>query len=227
VLAELPLLTELFCDGSSDLTGNIKSLRVLKDTLTKVTICKCMNVEGNFMDLADFPHLETLNLHFTVVTGDIREIGEQDFSALEQLVLPCGVYGGKGYKFQRISDAPDVIGALYSFKKQRPTLQIDWYGILSGDSPDWYWGFDDNDEYPPLFTVFVQAGSSVGYRWETNFNDSCEVNWLDPEPAKESSDYKQYIEELHEIEQQVDTYSGFHQPPIEEEYHRLWTERED
>ena len=52
------------------------------------------------------------------------------------------------------------------------------------------------------------------------------MNWLDPEPAKESSDYEQYIEELREIEQRqrADIYRGFHQPPTEEEYDRLWEE---
>jgi hypothetical protein len=55
-------------------------------------------------------------------------------------------------------------------------------------------------------------------------------DWLDPEPANESSDYEQYIlEELQEIEQRVDSsiYRGFQQPPTEEEYDRLWEERED
>jgi hypothetical protein len=36
-MAGLPLLKELHCDGGWYLTGNINSLRVLKDTLT--TIC--------------------------------------------------------------------------------------------------------------------------------------------------------------------------------------------
>jgi uncharacterized protein YcgL (UPF0745 family) len=47
------------------------------------------------------------------------------------------------------------------------------------------------------------------------------VNWLDPEPSKESSDYEQCIEELQEIGQQG-FYLGLHQPPTEEEYNRLW-----
>jgi hypothetical protein len=53
----------------------------------------------------------------------------------------------------------------------------------------------------------------------------CEVNWLDPEQAKESSDYEKYIEDLRGIEQQVNFYRGFHQPPTDEEYCRLWEER--
>ena len=44
------------------------------------------------MDLADFPHLKELNLHGTV-TGDIEDIGEGDFPAMEQLILPSGTVG--------------------------------------------------------------------------------------------------------------------------------------
>jgi hypothetical protein len=180
---------------------------VLKDTLTTVVISICYSVEGNFMDLADFPHLKLLNLRFTAVTGDIREIRESDFSALESLSLPSGVYGKMGYQFQLISDGPDVINTLYCIKKQRPNLLEDWYGELSGDSPDWYEGEDDDT--PPFYIHFVQAGPRVGYRWETYAGNPCEVNWLDPEPAKESSDYEQYIEELQEIGQRG-FYLGLH-----------------
>jgi hypothetical protein len=208
MLTGLPLLTELHCHNNRGLTGNINSLRVLKDSLEKVKIYDC-HVEGNFMDLADFPHLKMLNLMDTDVTGDVRDIGESDFSALEYLKLPNGVYGGTGYTFQRISDAPDVISALYPIKKIRPNLLKvkDWYGKLSEDSPDWY--IRSSWDTPPLFIFFVHAGSRVGFRWETAQHNPCEVNWLDPEPAKESSDYEQYTGELHEIERQVDIYRGF------------------
>ena len=139
MLAGLPLLKDLHCYYNYySLTGNISTLRVLTDTLTTVVISICYSVEGNFMDLADFPHLKLLNLRFTAVTGDIREISESDFSAMESLSLPSGVYGGMGYEFQLISDGPDVINTLYCIKKQRPNLLEDWYGELSGDSPDWY-----------------------------------------------------------------------------------------
>jgi len=50
------------------------------------------------------------------------------------------------------------------------------------------------------------------------------VNWLDPEPNRESSDYGQYIEELQKIEIEMESFRGFHQPPTEEEYERLWEE---
>ena len=71
MLAGFPLLKELYCWQNRSLTGNISSLRVLKDTLEKVKIFSCENVEGKFMDLADFPRLKKLDLYKTAVTGDI------------------------------------------------------------------------------------------------------------------------------------------------------------
>ena len=87
----------------SSVTGNIRSLRVLKDTLETLTISNCANVEGNLMDLADFPQLKELHLCGTAVTGDVRDIGENDFSNLEELHCPSGVVGSSGYKFERFS----------------------------------------------------------------------------------------------------------------------------
>ena len=225
MLAGLPVLKELTCTGNYYLTGNISSLRVLNNTLELVKIFYCRNVEGNFMDLADFPHLKELDLRTTAVTGDIRDIGDNNFSSLEQLDLPKGVYGGRGHELQRISDAPDLVRAVYLFNKQRPTLKINnrWYAVLSEDSPDRYASVDDG-ETPPFFIGFVQAGSRVGYRWETNIERPCEINWLDSEPATGSSDYEKYTEELQKIEGEVTMYRGLHEPPTEEEYLRLWTE---
>ena len=128
---------------------------------------------------------------------------------------------GWDYEFQRISDAPDVIRAVFLLNKQRPALAIpeSWHGMLSRDSPDWYESFDI--EYPPPFDIyFIEAGCRLGYRWESILS-SGEVNWLDPEPDRESCGYGSYIEELQEIESEVDFYRGFHQPPTAEEYRRL------
>ncbi len=222
MLAGMPSLKELHCWGNECMTGNISSLRVLKDTLEKLDLGYCKNVEGNFMDLADFPHLKKLYLFKTAVTGDIREIGEDDFSLLEHLKLPHGVYGGVDYEFQRISDAPDLVRTVYLLRKQRPALEMkDWYMRLSEDSPDWYESVEDFDK-PPFFISFVEAGSCIGYRWETHKGHPCEVNWLDPEPDSESSDYDEYIEKLQSINSEADFYNGFYQPPTEEEYRRLF-----
>jgi hypothetical protein len=236
MLTGMPVLKELVCYGGNCLTGNIRSLRALKDTLEKVTINRCPNVEGNFMDLADFPHLKELDLEdYTTITGDIRDIGENDFPSLEKLVLPESVYGGRGYKFLRISDGTALTRAIHLLKKQRPALKLKyWHARLSADSPDWYerdlTGYDSTVNYPPPpFCIrFIEAGSRVGYRWTTaslGGQNPCEANWLDPEPDRESIDYEGYVEELQAIEAKVNFYRGFHQPPTEEEYHRLVEER--
>ena len=230
MLAGLPLLKELYCHDNLFLTGNINSLRVLRDTLEKVTIKKCPHVQGNLMDLADFPCLKELNLKNTDVTGDVRDIGESDFSTLESLILPDTVYGGNGCELPRISDALSIIRALYAMKKQCPSVWPKiWYASLSEESPDWYGLDDEFDEYygddraafpsPPLHVRLVAAGSRVGYRWETIDGDHpCKVNWLDPEPDRESSDYEKYIKELRVIERQVRFFQGFQQPPSEEAF---------
>ncbi len=114
MLAAFPLLKELdCCDNEIYMTGNISSLRVLKDTLEKVVINCCPRIEGNLMDLADFLHLKELDLAGTAVIGDIRDICENDFSSLERLpTLPESVYGAYGCKLQRISDGPDLATAV-------------------------------------------------------------------------------------------------------------------
>jgi len=225
MLAGMPLLKELNCyniDDNECVTGNINSLRVLKNSLEKVTLQDCHHIEGNWMDMADFPHLKELNLYGTAVTGDIRDINENDFSSLEELTLPNGVYGGVGYEFRRISDGTDLVRTVYLFNKQCPALKMEgWYGILSEDSPDRYES-PDGYESPPFHIRFVKAGSRLGYRWETDYDYPCEVNWLDPEPDRESGDYVKYIQRLRQIDDQIGMYRGFHQPPTEEEYQRLF-----
>jgi hypothetical protein len=225
MLAGMPSLKEFGCYHNDGTTGNINSLRVLKDKLEKVIIFNCENIEGNFMDLADFPHLRELNLELTAVKGDIRDIGVNGFLSLEKLTLPKTVYGGKGYEFQRITDAPDLARAVYLLKKKRPTLSMlqYWFAKLSEDSPDWYetpvapvQAFHD----PPFEIQVVEAGSRIGYRWTTKYHRSrsCEVNWLDPEPDRESVVYADYVAEMQGIDL---FFGGFHQPPTEEEYIRL------
>jgi hypothetical protein len=128
----MPVLKELKlkCHYNECLTGNISSLSVLKDTLEKVSIMDC-SVEGNLMDLADFPHLKELDLsNTTAVRGDIRDIRDIDFPKLEQLTLPKTIYGGRGYVFQRISDGRDLIRTLYLFKKHRPTILMPLLKLL-------------------------------------------------------------------------------------------------
>ena len=222
-------LEELLVFCGNPVSGNIRNLRVIKDTLKYVTIAHSVDVEGNIMDLADFPQLRVLGLDGTAVTGDIREIGEDDFSKIEELELPSTIYGGQDYEFQRISDAPELMRALYLLKKQHPSLTLkDWSGRLSQDSPDWYdcdEELDEDEDYvsSPFCISLVEAGTRIGYRWKDDLGEEhCEVNWLDPVPDEESSDYEEFLDELQKIEiEQGDFYKGYHQPPTEEEYNRL------
>ncbi len=220
----MPILKELKLTWNSHLTGNIRSLRVLKETLEKVCIESCKNVRGNFMDLADFPRLLSLELiDMEQVSGDICDIGESDFLAIKDLELSAD--GGTCTEFDRVSDALDIISTLYPIMKQRPVLLKHWFGMLSGDSPDWYEGGYECDT-APLCIRFLQAGSRVGYHWYAIVDDvPCEAIWLDPEPDKEGSDYEKYVNELQKIEGQVDVYKGFQQPPNEDEYQRIRAQR--
>jgi hypothetical protein len=232
MLSGFPLLEELQVSGNNRLTGNIRSLRVLKDTLETLTITTCANVvEGNLMDLADFPQLKALNLYNTAVTGDVRDIGENDFTNLEKLRFPFGVVGGMGFKFQRVADAPSVVNAYYRLaKRAKPLCDYDgcsyysWW--LSEQSPDYY---ATEDLVPPHYISFVKVGSRLGWRWTTPQyllaqTHSCEINWLDPEPDREGDGYEAYVKELASIQEEINVYQGYYQPPTEEEYMRLCRE---
>jgi hypothetical protein len=109
------------------------------------------------MDLADFPHLKVLSLIGTAVTGNIRDIGDNDFVSLQRLELPKGVYGCSGYECQSISEATDLVRAVYLLKKQRPALHMkDWNAKLSKDSPDWYEAAGSNQfaqSYPKILLI--------------------------------------------------------------------------
>eukprot|EP00985_Skeletonema_marinoi_P030288 scaffold31424_cov76-Skeletonema_marinoi.AAC.1 len=226
--ASFPLLKELKMRVNQHLTGNLRSLRVLNHTLEKVDIMSCHQIEGNFMDLADFPRLTVLNLDHTSVTGDVRDIGEHDFPALESVALPRTVHGGIGYKFQRITDVPDFMHTIHILLQRIPTpfreiwLSRAFGWSLSGQSPDWYAGGIGNP--PPFCLQLIRAGSRLGWRWCTwDGGHLCEINWLDPEPSSESDDYEAYIEALQRIEGELNTdfYRGYHEPPTEMEYCRL------
>ena len=232
VLAGFPLLKEFHCESNKRMTGNIYSLRALKDTLEKVIIVHCPQIDGNFMDLADFPHLKSLKLrNVDKIKGDIRGMGETSFPKIETLALPAHVYGGNGFKFMRASDAKDLIATIYSIKKQRnrhPSLfeDHDWY--LSEDSPDWYEDEIMGRMCYPFSCCIVRAGSRLGWRWERKYDytpDHCfEVNWLDSLPAKGSSEYQSYIQGLQELESYMNRFPffrGYRQPPSEAVFKRL------
>ncbi|KAK1741979.1 hypothetical protein QTG54_007552 [Skeletonema marinoi] len=174
------------------------------------------------MDLSDFPKLSELHLMEIDVEGDVRDIRECDFPSLEDLTLPESVVGGMmGHDFQSISDVPEVMQAIYRLK-ERDLFSDERYWRLSDESPDRY------DER------IVEAGTRRGWRWWGRCHcgtvshacvgtSSCEINWFNREPDKESSDYEKYVQKLKQLEQQMDFYRGYLQPPTEDEYNRLCT----
>lgn len=246
MLTALPLLEALELQDNPQLTGNLSSLKSLKDILKKVTIKDCQGIKGNFMDLADFPRLKELDLFSTAVMGDIRVIRECDFPALEILRLPPTVHGGTGYEFQRVSDVPSFMQAIHFLLQRNPTLfkhlVHDEDGLclcwsLSRASPDWYWYDWDvaTDQHsPPFYLRLVHAGSRLGWSWygfEVEVEGallsrfSCEVNWLDPESKQHEKCGNRFdgtcIPTLNEVQDEISFYRGYHEPPNELEYRRL------
>lgn len=230
MLGGFPLLKELYCSANQGgMTGNIKSLRVLKNTLEKVGLVSCPQVGGSFMEFAVFPRLMSLTLRqMNTITGDIRDIGENDFPMLQTIDLPQSVYGGNRYNIMSISEAGELIASIYSLKKQRHrhlSLFEDFNWYLSKSSTDWY--IDEYEVYPFSFCL-VRAGSRLGWRWERKFDYTpdyhFEVNWLDPLPDKKSSEYANFLQALQMIESDMNRYPffrGFHKPPPEAVYNRL------
>ncbi len=234
LLIGLPSLKELSVRGGKS-TGNIKSLIALKNTLEKVYLSTSGKVEGDFMDLSDFPLLKSLQLPCcSLITGDVRNIGEDDFPMLKELSIGSGIVGSEYHKFQRIADAPSVMQAIHRLKQRDPPL-LSHYSqwttwSLSRDSPEWY---DSNGERghpkPPFSIDFVRVGSRAGWRWKADVGyrshvNSCEIHWLDPEPDRDSSNYGDYERELQSIQEDIFCFEGYHEPPSQDDYKRLCEE---
>ena len=231
MLAGLPSLKELTCIGVGQLTGDLKSLKVLKDNIEKVTLHNCPEVTGNFIILADFPtRLKRLDLSGTAITGDIRDIGDNHFLHLDYLLPPDTIFGGRYHQFQRVSEVPSFTDTVSSILRR--FANEDWCWLLSEDSPDWYEDDDSILPEPPFKITFIRAGPRVGWRWGSEdtedvdwtpvISESCRINWLDPEPQRDSfgsnGEYEKYADELKSIEEKIRFYQGYHQPPTEDEY---------
>ena len=212
MLSGTPLLKELIIDQPNciGLTGDISGLRVLRETLERVTM-NC-EVVGMFMELADFPCLKVVDLGRTCVVGDVRDIGHNDFINVEEFVLPETVCGGKGYKFPSVNEVNTFMSEVHRLIRQYPTLFLINEWCLDEDSPDFYWY--NLLPVPPFHFHFVKAGSRLGWRWHNGGGDHCKVNWLDPEPIKGTVEYDIYMEEKNTL-LATDMYSDFHEPPSE------------
>jgi hypothetical protein len=223
MLKGLPKLEKLACMYNHSLTGDLKSLRVIMNSLSEICLFGCERVGGSLMTLADFPKLQKIDLMVTKVTGDIREIGPNDFSSIQEMELCDTIHGGG--ELMKIEDAPEIMLARSNLKKRHPSLFQDKQLFLSHLSPqyyDYYTGHRSRD--PPLRVEFVKAGSRLGWRW-TNCEKggSCETQWLDPEPNSTDEGYEKYLQELKHTKN-VDIYRGFKRPPNEEEHMRRCAE---
>jgi len=215
ILIQLPLLR-----------GDVKHLRGNKDTLRQLCIRNCAGVHGDFMEMADFPLLKTLNLESTSVCGDWRRMKDECFPVLQYISLPAGVYGGTAREFEHIDDVPEVMNVLCSLRKRNGTVTIEdrkrWK--LSRDSPDQYPVDIFSLLQPPFQIEIVEAGPRVGWRWTNGLRwGCCEANWYNDEPCEEDSNYEAYQVELKAVEKYVRSYRGYFKPPTEEEYQRMST----
>ena len=203
MLEGLPMLRYLECSELGGVTGNVNSLSILKGTIEAIRITECHDIVGNFMDLADFPRLEWLDLTSTRVTGDIRDIGENDFKALNTLSLPRTVYGGSRYAFQTIAEVPDFINRIYPLAKR---MYVDTYWRLSNESPDFY---DDPNEVdyednrkdhqipPPFVCELINVGDiRMGWRWRCSFPNDRREDRVSPY----EEDYNMDIDYVEEVE---------------------------
>lgn len=233
MISAFPLIEELDCQDTKLLMGDVKSLRVVKDSLWRVCIEHCPGVCGDFMEFADYPLLKVLHL-FTImfgnrrqtsVEGDVRNISDVDFPMLRSLHLPDGVYGSVTRVFECVADAQEcmkVLGRLYS---RIGNIHSSGIWKLSVSSPDryrvhpvkWY------ELYPPFKVKFVRAGPRLGWRWWNESNKGCcETNWIDPEPDRQSGSYVEYLRDLEKLEKDVYVYRGFFKPPTPEEWIQIF-----
>ena len=249
------MLKELVCCTNEAMSGDINSLRVLKDTLETIDIANCRKVVGNFMVLKDFPRLRKLDLRGTAVTGDIRDIDSNDFKVLKELYLPRTVYGGSRYAFGSIAEVTEFMSRIRPLA-HRFAVSTSWR--LSYESPDWYADpnqvqeeeLRDDHEIPPPFVceLLTLGGTRMGWRWRCNFPsrdrmyfcengeiydelygdgrvfETCEINWLEPEPDRESDDYVKYEIQLTSLQLELSFFRGYHNPPTRDEFNRLRNE---
>ena len=225
MLSGLPKLEKLLCIHNHSLTGDLKNLRVLINSLSEINFASCGRVEGSLMTLADFPKLQKIDLTGTKVTGDIREIGPNDFSSIKKEMELCytPIYGGG--TLMKIEDAPEVMLAHHNLKKRNQSLFHDRDWRLSYHSPQYFDYAGHFSRQPPFRVEFVKAGSRLGWRWTNCKKEgSCETQWLDPEPNSTDEGYEKYLRESKHINNDVVIFRGFKRPPNQQEHIRRCSE---
>lgn len=220
MLSGLPLLETLECSSNDGASGNVESLRLLKSSLRELTISNCTGISGDFMQLADFPELEKVDLRGAAnVRGNVRLINNEiHFPKLQILDLPKVM--------DRINESSDIVRVLYPLAKRGCMSRIQ----LSENSVDRYEKDTDRSSRspnPPFHLEFVNAGSRIGWRW-TSLSEfesqSCETHWLDPKPPRGTVGYSSAMKK---ISKSVDFYKGCCKPPTEEEYRAMCRENNE
>jgi len=187
----------------------------------------CRQVEGNLMDLAQMPFLEELNLCETRVTGDIRDVTEQDFVRLQSLEVTQPIFGGG--PLSSVSQAKDVMQARYHIKRRIPrAFSLIQRLRLSEFSSDWY-EYDEGirrKQAPPFWVEFVQCGPRTGWRWTNVFDGGqCDIHWLEPEPQMDDdcdgNEYHLYLDAIDKELHPRRLYRGFLSPPTHEEHRTI------
>lgn len=219
-LSGLPNLQKLQANSNLSMTGNLQSLRVLKNTLVSLSVEMCPNVTGNLMVLADFPYLQRIGIRCTNITGDIREIGSNDFVSISELFLGDGIYGN--VSFDHIDDVPGIMKAKYNLMK-RPTIfgehDFDDEMYLSEDSLQFYHAPEGMPPNPPFWVKFVYAGRRSGWKFTNcTTGGDCETEWFEPAPLVTDEGYDKYVKESIRVNKNVTLFRGFTEPPTHEEY---------
>ena len=225
MLSGLPKLEKLRCVRTG-VTGNLKCFRVLRESLVDLCLAGCTEIEGNLMDLADFPFLKELSLNYCEkIVGDIRDVGPEDFQSIESAFtdLPNSVYGAG--RLPSIKETPEIMLAWYRLKKRNQKIFSGRRMRLSSNSPERYDNNVHHSREMPTCVEFVSAGPRLGWRWTNAVSGgSCEPNWIDPAPDPSDENYGVYLEEFEKIDRDVDFYRGFTKPPTQEEHLQLNSE---
>ena len=108
-------------------------------TTATISFWSCYRVDGIFT------HLKELNLNNSSVRVDIWDIGENDFSKLEQLDILITLYGGGGVELQLISDGPDLTKTPHLFKNAASNTTERWAWEVIGRVSWWVESLDRHE----------------------------------------------------------------------------------
>jgi hypothetical protein len=215
-LSGLPNLQSLETYENRSMTGNLQSLRVLKDSLVSLSLHSCQNLTGNLMVLADFPYLQRIDIRQTNVTGDIREIRSKDFVSINKLFLGDGIYGS--CFFDRIDDVPGIMKATHNLMKKPTVVYNNGLMYLREDSLQFYHALEGMPD-PPFWVESVYAGPRQGWKFTNHATGGdCETQWSEPAPLVTDEGYDKYVKESIRVNKNVKFFRGFTEPPTHEEY---------